>query len=182
MLHVSRHMRYRDLEDLPDEGSRHELYGGSLLSVPPPTAEHDAIVARLERRLLDHAARHGGQVLRGPMPLVFSPHDVVRPDLMFFHASRASLVHDTPPVRHAPDVILEVLAPNTETIDRGQKKQLFARGGVLEYWLVDPTTGSIDVYILRHGRYELFQQAFGRDTVRSTIISNLTLVADDIFR
>ena len=181
MQHVGQPMRYSDLEHLPPDGSRRELFDGALLSVPPPSAEHDAVVARLEAVLVEHSRRHGGQVVHGPVPLVLSPHDVVLPDLVFFHASRSSLIHDIPPIRHAPDLIAEVLASNTAAIDRGPKMRLFARRGVLEYWLVDPENASVEVHILRDGHYELFQQAFGRDSVRSTILPDLTLVVATIF-
>ena len=182
MPHGAQRMRYKDLLRQPAGGSRRELYDGALLSIPQASPEHDAVVARLETGLRTHIARHGGQVLRGPMALVFSPTDVVQPDLVFFHASRTSLIHDVPPIRHAPDLIAEVLASNTATIDRGPKMAMFARYGVLEYWLVDPEPEGIEVHVLRGDRYELFQEASLDDIVRSTILVGLEMDARQTFR
>lgn len=38
----------------------------------------------------------------------------------------------------APDVVVEILSPNTEAKDLGEKKALYERAGVKEYLVVDP--------------------------------------------
>ena len=55
----------------------------------------------------------------------------------------------------APDLIVEVLSPGTEKRDRGYKKNLYERCGVREYWIVDPVSLSVEVYLLENGKYEL---------------------------
>ncbi|MBR1885284.1 MAG: Uma2 family endonuclease, partial [Schwartzia sp.] len=55
----------------------------------------------------------------------------------------------------APDLVVEVLSPSTATRDKGTKKAVYERAGVLEYWIVDPLAKSIDVYHLRENRLEL---------------------------
>ena len=47
-----------------------------------------------------------------------------------------------------PVWIAEVLSPSTEAVDRGEKKELYAKIGVQEYWIVDITQGTVEVYIL----------------------------------
>ena len=48
----------------------------------------------------------------------------------------------------APDLVVEVLSPGTEKRDRGIKKNLYEKCGVKEYWLVNPETKSVEVYLL----------------------------------
>lgn len=38
----------------------------------------------------------------------------------------------------SPALVVEILSPSTRKRDQGIKRQLFDRGGVREYWLVDP--------------------------------------------
>jgi len=55
----------------------------------------------------------------------------------------------------APDLIIEVLSESTEKRDRGEKKDLYEKYGVEEYWLIDTDTKKIEVYLLKNGRYTL---------------------------
>lgn len=51
-------------------------------------------------------------------------------------------------IHGAPDLVVEVLSPSTANRDRGYKKDLYARCGVQEYWIVSPTEKSVEVYHL----------------------------------
>ena len=46
----------------------------------------------------------------------------------------------------APDLVVEVLSPSTADHDRGYKKEVYAKCGVREYWIVSPYEKSIEVY------------------------------------
>ena len=55
----------------------------------------------------------------------------------------------------APDLIVEVLSLSTREYDKGEKKDLYERSGVKEYWLIEPDLRIIETYFLRDGRYVL---------------------------
>ena len=55
----------------------------------------------------------------------------------------------------APDLVIEILSPSTAANDRGAKKDTYERVGVKEYWLVNPTDKSIEVYHLAENRFVL---------------------------
>lgn len=44
--------------------------------------------------------------------------------------------------------MVEVLSPGTAKNDKGHKKEIYAKCGVREYWIVDPVSNSIEVYHL----------------------------------
>lgn len=46
----------------------------------------------------------------------------------------------------APDLVGAVLSPSTADHDRGYKKEVYAKCGVREYWIVSPYEKSIEVY------------------------------------
>ena len=55
----------------------------------------------------------------------------------------------------APDLIVEVLSAGTEANDIGYKKDIYEQYGVKEYWIISPAMRSIQVYLLKDGRYRL---------------------------
>lgn len=53
----------------------------------------------------------------------------------------------------APDMIIKILSPATHKKDKILKKQKYEQYGVREYWIVDPETKFVDVYVLVNGKY-----------------------------
>jgi Uma2 family endonuclease len=56
-------------------------------------------------------------------------------------------------VRGAPDWVVEVLLPSSASRDQIEKRRIYERHGVLEYWLVHPTDRILTVYLLQNGEY-----------------------------
>ena len=113
---------------------------------------------------------------------MFSEYDVAQPDLVFFSRDQRHLVDPDIPIRHAPDLAVEVLSPSTAETDPGKKMQLFARYGVREYWIVDPVAARIEVRVLADdGTYTLDDVVVGDATVRSPSFDGLTFQVCEIF-
>lgn len=49
-------------------------------------------------------------------------------------------------IHGAPDLVVEVLSPSTMKTDRTRKKEVYARAGVQEYWIVDPMNKAVEIY------------------------------------
>lgn len=58
-------------------------------------------------------------------------------------------------IHGAPDLVVEILSPSTARNDRGHKKRVYEAVGVREYWIVEPETKSVEVYLLKDGKLEL---------------------------
>ncbi|MGE0360469.1 MAG: Uma2 family endonuclease [Vicinamibacterales bacterium] len=86
-----------------------------------------------------------GTRLTAPTDVVLSRHDVIEPDLLFVAADQTGVVTDAT-LQGAPALVVEVLSPSTRKHDAQTKRQLFARSGVREYWLVDPELDAVQVY------------------------------------
>ena len=54
-----------------------------------------------------------------------------------------------------PDLVVEVLSPSTTKIDIGEKKEVYEKHGVKEYWIESPIARSIEVYLLKDGKFHL---------------------------
>jgi Uma2 family endonuclease len=48
-------------------------------------------------------------------------------------------------VRFSPNAAFEILSPSTARNDRGRKRQLMARYGVPEYWILDPLAKTVEL-------------------------------------
>lgn len=55
-----------------------------------------------------------------------------------------------------PKFIVETLSPSTAKRDKAEKKDIYEKAGVEEYWIVAPQ-GSVEIYYLEDGRYILEQ-------------------------
>ena len=79
----------------------------------------------------------------------------VIPDLIFIDKSKANLLHEDKPFRGVPDMVVEIFSRSTMKRDITVKKEVYERNGVREYWMIDPWRESIEVYLLRDGKFFL---------------------------
>jgi Uma2 family endonuclease len=92
---------------------------------------------------------------------------------------RGIIGHDA--VGGAPDLVVEILSPTTEALDRGYKKSLYARFGVVEHWIVDPKAQSIEVHGLGTGGYARTGLYRNGDQFASALFPDLVLPLDEVF-
>src|SRR5262245_43682204 len=84
-------MTAEELSRLPDDGLRHELIKGAHLTMPPPGAEHGAVMTNVAFLLHQHVrARHLGKVITGDagFKLESDPDTVLGPDVAFIRQER----------------------------------------------------------------------------------------------
>ena len=144
--HFDARLTYDDLVRMPDDGLRHEIIDGVHYVTPSPVLRHQALVRRLLVAIANYLEVHPiGQVFGSPVDAVFSPSDVVVPDLVFVAADQQDILTE-PNIQGAPALVVEVLSPGTRKRDLGIKKSLFDRGGVREYWIVDPKANTITIH------------------------------------
>lgn len=150
---------YEDYLLLP-EGDRRELIEGDFHVTPAPSPKHQRVCLELAFRLRDHveSAKRLGKIYVSPIDVVLTPSNVVQPDVVFVARPRLHIVTERA-IEGAPDLAIEVLSPSTAARDQHLKKNLYARAGVKELWLVEPRARSIEVLtrgkarFTRHGRF-----------------------------
>jgi Uma2 family endonuclease len=140
-------LTYDDFVRILDDGKRHEIIDGVHYVTPSPVLRHQQLLGRLHVAIANFLEAHPevGQVFLSPLDTVFSPWDVVEPDLIFVAADQLDILTE-PNIQGAPALVVEILSPSTRGRDRGIKRQLFDRGGVREYWLVDPKGRDLTIY------------------------------------
>lgn len=177
-------MTYDDLLALPDDGLRHELIDGEHVVSPSPAPQHQLILGNLHyliRGFLNE--RRIGIVMTAPLDVVFSKHDVVEPDLVYFSMERYRQVVGEKNAQGAPDVVVEIVSPWSRRRDEVIKRRLYERWGVGEYWVVDPELETIKVYRATAGTYgraaELSRER--GDVLETPLLPGLTMPLTSIF-
>ncbi len=75
------------------------------------------------------------------------------PDVLFISNARLDRLHDM--YFEGPgDLVVEIVSKDSRQRDRERKFGEYERGGVLEYWIIDPETRRADFYVLEDGRYQ----------------------------
>jgi Uma2 family endonuclease len=140
-------LTYEDFLLFPDDGRRHEIIDGEHYVTPSPNTRHQELVGRLHFELALYLRDHpqAGRVFLAPFDVVFTRWDVVEPDLLLVAGDQTSIITDKN-VQGAPALVVEILSPSTRKTDEQVKRRLFDRGGVREYWLVDPELELIKVF------------------------------------
>jgi len=180
---AQRRLTYDDLVALPDDGLRHELIDGEHYVTPAPNLKHQTVSLNLTVALANFIRAHDtGRLFAAPTDVVFSPTDVVEPDILFVSRERLRLLTDLN-IQGAPDLVIEILSPSTRTRDEGIKRRLYERMGVREYWLVDPLLETIHVYC-RSGEALLFvveRTAEDGDLLTTPLLPGLEIPLAEIF-
>jgi Uma2 family endonuclease len=102
------------------------------------------------------------------------------PDICYWGLAKAAAFKPNQMRFPAPDLIVEVLAPSTEAIDRGVKFEDYAAHGVSEYWIVDPDKRIIEQYALADEAYELLMKS-PSGTIRSRAIEGFEIQVISVF-
>ena len=183
-MSVAPALTYDDLSSLPqDDHLRRELIDGELFVSPSPGRRHQRAVARITAALLAHVDEHGGEVLPTPADVYFSAHAVVEPDVLYVGAARVDQLTDDRFTDIAPDLVVEVSSPATRRLDLIDKRGLYEREGVAEYWFVDLDADHVDVHRLdAEGRYGL-PATLGPDATLTCLAApGFVLAAAELFR
>jgi Uma2 family endonuclease len=125
-----------EVHRLPDDGNKYELVRGELFVTPPPTDDHETILARLSAVLSPYVRSQGLGLLYHPRSVVRFEGSEVEPDLMVRRPSPG--IKDAWERAPRPILIVEVFSPTTRRRDQDQKRKLYLDVGIDEYWMVDP--------------------------------------------
>jgi Uma2 family endonuclease len=132
-----------EVHSLPDDGNKYELVRGELFVTPPPSENHETILARLTAILAPFVAQHNLGMVYHPRAVLRFEGSEVEPDLMVRQERRGpGRDWDDAPI---PILVVEVLSGSTRRRDNVQKRALYLDAGVEQYWIVDPEQAAVRV-------------------------------------
>ena len=181
-------MRYTFADYLTwDEDDHIELIYGYPYMMSPPLRIHQKVSGALFRQLANYLDGKKCEVYSAPFGVrLFEeegdrPEDVntvVEPDLVVV-CDPGKL--DDYGCKGAPDLVIEILSPSTRRHDRLTKYNLYQRAGVREYWIVDPTDKSVQVFTLEDGRYAAKDFGAVGDKVKVNILEDCVIDLSEVF-
>ena len=131
-----------ELHRLPEDGNKYELVYGELFVTPPPSPSHEEVNAVLLRLLSPYVDRWKLGRVYAPRAGVRALGSEVEPDIMVRQIAEATEDWARLPV---PIFVIETASRSTRRRDRGTKRQLYLELGVLNYWIVDRETRTIQL-------------------------------------
>jgi len=175
-----RRFTYEDYLKTPDD-ERYELIGGELLMTPSPVPRHQRISRKIEFILEKFVTEKDlGEVFDAPCDVYLDNENVVQPDILFISKDRSHIVGEKN-IEAAPDLVIEILSENTAYRDLVQKKKLYARFGVKEFWIVIPGEESIELYCLKDNTYLLYRTYSKNEILESPYLKGLKIELKEIF-
>ncbi|MGQ0560629.1 MAG: Uma2 family endonuclease [Gemmatimonadota bacterium] len=141
---------YAEYARLPDDGNRYEVLDGEVLVTPSPGTRHQRIAAALWRQLDAYVRAHGIGEVMWDLDLLFVSGQFLRPDIQYVpNAERQRLTERGAEGR--PGLVVEILSPSSQRIDKVKKPGRYADFGVAEYWVVDPDRRAVLVWDFESG-------------------------------
>jgi len=179
---TSTKMTYEDLLLLPEDGLRHEIIDGEHYVNASPVTKHQRVSYNLIVEIGIYLRQHPvGRLYHAPLDIVFSPYDVVEPDLLFITNEHGEII-TAKNIQGAPDLLVEILSESNRKYDEVTKRALYERTGVGEYWIVDPVRDTVRVFRRNAaGRYEIAANLSRDETLTSPLFPTLEIQLDEIF-
>lgn len=173
-------LTYEDYAKTPDD-ERWELIDGELFMSPSPKRAHQRSQMTLGSRMSFFADENDLGEVYSDFDVVLSDTDTVRPDLLFVSKERLHII-TADNVQGSPDLVVEIRSESTARRDWTVKRELYARHGVKEYWLVDPEAATVAVLLLDEGELKVTGVYGEGDTLSSAVMSGFSIALADIFR
>jgi Uma2 family endonuclease len=172
-------LTYDDYAALPEDGNRYELVGGVLeLMSPSASVRHQMISAEIQYTL-KQSCESEYITLDAPLDVILSETEVRQPDLIMIHRSRLNIITKRG-IEGAPDLVVEILSPSSIKRDKVSKLKSYAQYEIPEYWIVDPSNGVLEQYILQVNGYDLTEVYAEDELVRSANITCVSFSMNEI--
>ncbi len=168
------------------EGERYELIDGVVYAMSPaPRRRHQETCRAIFRQIDRSLAGKSCEVYFAPFDVKLSGDEdddaptVVQPDITVT-CDKSKLT--TQGMTGPPDLVVEIVSPDSGLIDRRRKFDLYERFGVQEYWIVDQDERVVEVYRLGNdGSYRRSGVYGPEETVTSTAVTDLSISLTEVF-
>lgn len=158
-----------------DEDARAEWVDGEVIVMSPANYEHVTLDGWILSILRIFAEHHDlGEVIGPELQIRLAKQRRRRvPDILFVAKERRQIIHANH-VEGAPDLVMEIVSPDSVSRDWREKYQEYDSAGVREYWVLDPMSENGEAYTL--SAQNTFQSTDEKDgKVISTVLPGFYL-------
>lgn len=146
-----------ETEIFVEQRDDYEIIGGEKLMAPSPGWGHVNVTANLVKIIGNYVSINRlGVVAADNFDVHFPDGSLFKPDFIFVGADKAEKFFQSKntTLHGVPDMVAEIFSRSTIKRDVGIKKDTYEQNGVREYWMIDPWRETVEVYLLRDGKYE----------------------------
>ncbi len=174
-------MTEKQFEAWADEDVRAEWVDGEVIVMAPVSGQHSDIGLWLLRLVSDFVEARKLGLVRGPeFQVRFASRRRRRtPDLLFVSHARSRRLRRTY-LDGAPDLIMEVVSPDSESRDWRDKYLEYEAAGAREYWIIDPLSKRVEAYRLHRRKYHRLDEIDGK--INSKVLRGLYIRPNWLFR
>ena len=173
---------FRNMELDDNDPYIYELFNGIIMKRAAPSLIHQKASRNLVTDITNFLRLNPlGEVYSAPVDVEFDKYNAFQPDLAFVSNERSFLFEDGDYIKGVPDLIVEIISPGNVRRDRVEKKEICQQFAVREYWLIDPLSQTVEIYVMRDNAYQLhdFLEQTGKAT--STVITGFELEISTLF-
>jgi Uma2 family endonuclease len=163
-------MTEAEFENWCDEDVRAEWVNGEVILIAPANIDHVGLNFWLWSVVGDFVESRKLGLVLGIEAQVRFPRQKRRrnPDLLFIASRNTNRIRETY-IEGPPDLIMEIVSPDSESRDWREKFLDYEAAGVREYWIIDRPSRRVEVYTLdRTKKYRRIQEK--NDRIASKVL------------
>ncbi len=136
---------------------------------PAPLDNHQKVLGKIFVKIYSFVEQHNlGEVRVSPYDVHFDEENIFQPDIVFVAKQNTRLIKERG-LYGAPDLVVEILSPSNKGYDKKDKKHVYEKYGVKEYWIVEPNDKTVTGYVLVND--EFIELASTEGIIESKLLS-----------
>ena len=167
---------YLQLEENPNL----QLINGNLIMSPSPSLFHQQILKNLFKVIDSLSKKLGDRTYFAPLDVFLDDNNVPQPDLVYVKQENKYKLSKRG-VEGAPDLVVEIISPSSSYIDRYDKKALYQKHQVKEFWIIDPGNLTLEIFQLVKDEYVLAQHLVTKGKIKSPLLPMLAIDLAELF-
>jgi Uma2 family endonuclease len=159
-----------------------ELINGMIVKRGAPSLKHQNAVGVFYARFQTFVSEKKlGKAFTSPLDVFFDDGNGFQPDICYISNERSFLLDNGEYVNGAPDLVVEVLSPGTSKNDRVEKKSVYEKYAVKEYWLIDPIYRTVEIFVMKDNLLQLSAIQENTGKVESALLPGFELMIESLF-
>jgi Uma2 family endonuclease len=170
----------KDLDRLPDEPFlTYEIIDGELIVSRQPHLRHGIIIANISQLFRPAVKALRGLTIVAP-GIVWSEEaeDDVVPDVAIVLADRLHLATGRT-LTGCPNIVMEIVSQGSIEVDYVKKRDLYARTGAQEYWIIDWQQNVVQVWTFMESPARAIAYTAGQ-VITTPLIPGLAIPVDEL--
>ena len=173
---------FQEMEFPENDFFIYELINGEIMRKQAPKPLHQLVAWNLTAAFVTFLAKNPiGRGFFAPIDVFFDKYNNTQPDVLFIKSDRSFIIDLENGIMGAPDLIVEIISPSSIKMNRFDKKELYKKFAVKEYWIIDPKNQTVEIHVFKDNDYTLHQFLEIEGVVNSTVMLGLDLDVKNVF-